>query len=307
MKLRIGSRGSRLAVAQAEAIALALREAHSELDIECVRITTTGDRDSHSSLASIGGKGVFVKEIEEALLGNQIDLAVHSLKDVPQQLPPGLILGPCPRREEPWDAFVSRFGEHLAELPRGSTIGTSSPRRAAQIRNRFKKRSFHIEPIRGNVETRLKKVHEGQFDGIVIAAAGLKRIGLESEATQILGEEEMLPAPGQGCLGLEVRESDEKTRALLEAIKHDASDRAARAERAFLLGVGGDCLVPLAALAVVAEKEIRMRAMVLDASGEQAVESREAGPIEQPEYVGALLAERLLHDGGGELLTQFST
>ncbi len=300
MKLRIGSRGSKLAVTQAETIAALLKKAHAGLDIEFVRITTQGDQQDQS-LKNMGGKGAFVKEIEEALLANSIDLAVHSLKDVPQQLPDGLMLGPCPGREDNRDAIVSRFGEQLHELPRGSTIGTSSPRRQAQILHKYKKK-YRISEMRGNVDTRLRKVQNGDVDCIVIAAAGIKRLGLESEITQILEHDEMLPAPCQGCLGLELRENDAATLKLLEAIRHAESDLTARAERAFLRGVGGDCLVPLGSSAKISGKIIEMEALLLTPTGEKAVRVKEKGPVETPEYVGACLAERLLYEGGSELL-----
>ncbi len=300
---RIGSRGSKLAVAQAEWVAAELKKKASDLEISFVRITTTGDRDP-ASPRTLGGKGVFVKEIEEALLAKQIDLAVHSLKDLPQDLPPGLRLGSFPLRQDSRDAFISRFGEQLEELPRHSIIGTGSPRRQAQIRHRFKKRGYKLEPLRGNVDTRIKKLREGQFDAIVLALAGLRRLGLESEVTQILEPEVLLPAPGQGCLALEIREGEAELAALLEKIKDRPSDLTARAERAFLRGLGGNCLLPLGGLAKAEGETLRMSAIILDPEGEEAVSAKEEGPAEQPEYVGALLAERLLHDGGAEILVK---
>lgn len=302
--LRIGSRGSKLAVAQAEWVAAELKKTSPELKIEFKRISTTGDRDANSALTAIGGKGVFVKEIEDALLSNDIDLAIHSLKDMPQSLPSGLCLGPYPKREVSADALISRFGEQLHELPRGSTIGTSSPRRQAQIAYRFKKRGYRLVPLRGNVETRLKKLTEGHYDAIVLAQAGLKRLGLDGEITQILPDDVLLPAPGQGCLGLELREDDEKTLKIITTIKDSSSDITARAERAFLAAIGGDCMVPLAAQATIVGAEIKMRALLVHPSGAKAVESLQTGEIHQPEYVGARLAERLLMEGGAELLRQ---
>jgi hydroxymethylbilane synthase len=216
----------------------------------------------------------------------------------------GLRLGPCPKREVAADVLISRFGEQLHELPRGSTIGTSSPRRQAQIAYRFKKRSYRLVPLRGNVETRLKKLAEAHYDAIVLAHAGLKRLGLEKEITQILPEDVLLPAPGQGCLGLELRDNDEATLAVISTIKDAESDITARAERAFLSAIGGDCLMPLAAQAAVSGTEIKMRALLIHPSGEKAVESIQVGEIHQPEYVGARLAERLLFEGGSDLLTE---
>jgi hydroxymethylbilane synthase len=301
MKIRIGSRASQLAIVQAEAVAALLKKAHAALEVEFVRITTRGDQQTTASLKAIGGKGVFVKEIEDALLAKKIDLAVHSLKDVPQQLPDGLVLGPCPEREDNRDAIISRFGEQLHELPRGSNIGTSSPRRQAQIFNRYKKK-YRLTDIRGNVDTRLKKLQNGDYDSIVVAAAGLKRLGLSSEISQILDYGDMLPAPCQGCLGLEVRDDDQETMALLQPLRHAASDITARAERAFLRGIGGDCTIPLGGAAKIVGETLEMEAVLLDPAGEKAVRSKETGPASQPDYVGSCLAERILFDGGSELL-----
>ncbi|MBV9080775.1 MAG: hydroxymethylbilane synthase [Elusimicrobia bacterium] len=302
MKLRIGSRGSKLAVTQAESVAEMLRRAHASVEIELIRITTTGDRDAASALQSIGGKGVFVKEIEEALIAKTIDLAVHSLKDLPQTLPAGLVVGPAPKREDPRDAVISRFGELLRELPRGSKIGTGSPRRVAQIRHNFPKRGYHLEPVRGNVDTRVKKLRDGEFDAIVLAAAGLKRLGLHGDITEILEPDEMLPAPGQGLLGLELREDDKDTWRLLEVVRDPASDSMCRAERAFLQGLGGDCLLPVGAYSAFRGETLLMKAILLNVDGTRAISVEQDGPAEAPELVGAQLAERLFHDGGSDLL-----
>ena len=302
MKLKIGSRGSKLAVAQAEWVGGLIRRANTDVDIEFVRIVTTGDRETGAPLQAMGGKGVFVKEIEEALLFKQIDLAVHSLKDVPQALPSGLRLGPCPQREDVRDVVISRFGELLRELPKGSTIGTGAPRRLAQIRRAHWKRAYRLEPIRGNVDTRLQKVRDGKYDAIILAAAGLKRLGLEGEITEYLEPGDMMPAPCQGSLGLELREDRPDLLSLLETIKHPESDIAARAERAFLQGLGGDCNVPVAAYSVVVGKTLVMKAMLLDPTGEKSVASAQDGLASEPELVGGQLAERVLYDGGTELL-----
>lgn len=302
MKVKIGSRGSKLAVVQAEAVAALLRAAHPSIEIDFSRITTSGDRDTTPSIQAMGGKGVFVKEIEEALFKREIDLAVHSLKDVPQTLPPGLILGPCPKREDVRDVLISRFGEQLRELPKGSTIGTGSPRRVAQIRHRYWNRGYRLEPVRGNVDTRLRKVEEGQYDAIVLAAAGLKRLGLQGEVTEYLPPDEIMPAPAQGCLGLELRDDRRDLFHLLESIRDVESDITARAERAFLQALGGDCNVPVGAFSAVVGRTLVMKAVLLDPSGEKAVPAAQDGSTGEPELVGAQLAERLLHDGGSELL-----
>jgi hydroxymethylbilane synthase len=302
--LRIGSRGSKLAVTQAEWLGGELKKKHPSLEIVYSRITTTGDKNLGTPLQALGGKGVFVKEIEEALLSKEIDLAVHSLKDVPQTLPYGLCLGPYPKREDPRDVVISRFGEQLQELPRGSIIGTSSPRRVAQIKRNHKKRQYHLEPLRGNVETRLNKVHDGQVDAAVMALAGLKRLGLEKEVTQILELDQMMPAPGQGCLALELRQEDKWILELLETIKDISSDQTARAERAFLQGVGGNCLAPLASVTKMSQDEIQMMALLLHTSGDPVVHVQESGPLDQVELVGAKLAGRLLYEGGADLLAR---
>lgn len=303
MKIRIGSRGSKLAVAQTEWVGRELQKKNPGLEISYQRIVTTGDRQSEGAVGGVVTKGVFVKEIEDALLRNEIDLAVHSLKDVPQELPSGLVLGPTPRREDSRDVLISRFGEFLHELPRHSIIGTGSPRRQAQIQNKFKKRGYNLEPIRGNVDTRLKKLQEGKVDAIVLALAGLRRLGLEKEATQILEFEDMLPAACQGCLGLEIRSGDTQTLGLIEKIKDGPSDVAARAERAFLQGLGGNCNVPVGVGTVLEAGQLRMRALLFGPHGDKKVEAVQNGSADQAEYVGAQLAERLLYNGGSELLS----
>jgi len=302
MKIKIGSRKSKLAVLQAEWVARELQKKAPDLEIEFVRLSTQGDRDANTSLQKMGGKGVFVKEIEDALLKKEIDLAVHSLKDMPQELPDGLMLSAFPKREDPRDVFISRFGEQIHELPKGSIIGTSSPRRHAQIQNRFKDRKYRVVPIRGNVDTRLKKVEAGEFDAVIMAAAGLKRLGLEGEITHYLDLKIIMPAPCQGCLGLEIRAEDESLHKLVENIKDDAADIQARAERAFLLGVGGDCNIPLAGLAQIENGKLKMDAIIFDMKSDNNVTATEIGEVDNPEMIGALLAERLLHNGGSALV-----
>jgi hydroxymethylbilane synthase len=306
-EIRIGSRASRLAVTQSEWVGAALKEKNPALAITYVHMKTEGDKDLSSSLQSLGGKGVFVKEIETALLKNEIDLAVHSLKDVPQTLPPGLRLGATPKREDQRDAVISRFGEQLNELPRGSTIGTSSPRRQAQIRYRYPKKQYRLEPLRGNVETRIKKLQDGEYDSIVLALAGVRRLGLENEIHQIMELDELMPAPGQGALGLEHRIEDEATKELIESIRHDESDIRSRAERAFLQALGGNCLIPLGAYAVVTNDEIRMVGQLLDMKGERSIRVEERGSAHEPELVGAKLAGRLLFEGGSEIMMELES
>jgi len=301
MKIRIGSRGSKLAVTQAEWIGSELLKKNPTLQITFHQIRTRGDSDAHSSLSIIGGKGVFVKEIEEALLKSEIDLAVHSLKDVPQMLPSGLELGPFPLREDPRDAVLTRFGELLHELPKRSSIGTGSPRRLSQLKNLFGKK-YKVEPIRGNVETRVKKLQNGEFDAIILAVAGLKRLGLEKEIIETLEPDVFMPAPGQGCLGLELRSEDQPLLDLLKTISDRSSDSIARAERAFLQGLGGSCLLPVAGYAVIDGEDLEMKAKIFDSTGERKVEAQFKGDTKTPELVGSQLAEKILHVGGHEIL-----
>jgi len=302
LSLRMGSRGSRLAVAQTAWVASELKKKNPDLHITFHEIKTTGDKDQRSSLTQIGGKGVFVKEIEEALLQNEIDLAVHSLKDLPQMIPGGLMLGPFPKRESPFDAVISRFGELLQELPRGSIVGTSSPRRTAQISHRYKNR-YRLESIRGNVETRIKKLKDGHYDAIILAVAGLKRLGLDAEITEVLEPEQMLPAPCQGSLGLEFREQDdEKLTPVLETIRDPQADMTARAERAFLQALGGSCLLPVGAFSKIEGDELVIKACLLTNDGSKRIDTLETGEQADPELVGAKCAERLLYEGGSEII-----
>ncbi|MFN0118847.1 MAG: hydroxymethylbilane synthase [Elusimicrobiota bacterium] len=301
-KIIIGSRSSLLASTQTKWVVKELNKYFPDLQIEIKWISTQGDRLSEAGTQGSLGKGIFVKDIEQALLNKEIDLAVHSLKDVPQELPDGLILGPFPKRENPNDVFISRFGELLEELPKGSTIGTSSPRRRAQILFHYKKRQYRVENIRGNVDTRLKKLQDGKFDGIILAQAGLNRLGLQSEITQVIEPSVLLPAPCQGCLGLELRMNDQTIFDFISVLKDPISDITARAERAFLQGVGGDCYVPLGCLAKIDQESLHMDAVVLDVDGTKRILTDHSGSVHTPELVGAECAEKLLFVGGSEIL-----
>lgn len=302
MKLRLGSRGSPLALAQSNWVMAELKKKNPSLETSLTVITTTGDKATDAPFQQAGGKGIFVREIEEALLAKTIDLAVHSLKDVPQTLPAGLTLGPSPLREDPRDAFLSRFGEQLNELPKRSTIGTSSPRRRAQILHRYKKRGYNLEQLRGNVETRIKKMQDGKYDAIVLAYAGLKRLGLDKDVAQVLELDEMPPAPCQGCLGLEYRDGDNATLELIKTIADRDATVTARAERAFLSGLGGNCLVPVGAYSKISGDKLIMKAILLEPDAATVAEAEQDGPIEHPELVGGQLAERLLYNGGSEIM-----
>ena len=235
-----------MALRQAEEVKDLLLQLHPGLEVELVKIRTTGDKITEAPLARIGSKGIFVKEIEEALLRGEIDLAVHSMKDLPTRLPPGLTIGAVPPREDPRDALVSRDGRHLHELPPGVKIGTSSLRRRVQLLRI--KASWQIVPLRGNLDTRLRKLREGEVEAIVVASAGLRRLGLQHQARQLLPPELLLPAAGQGALAVECREGD-GVMELLGPLNHPQTALEVRAERAFLERMGGGCQVPMGALA----------------------------------------------------------
>jgi hydroxymethylbilane synthase len=268
--LRIGSRGSKLALRQAEMLRERLMAAHPALAIpgaiESVVIRTTGDKVTDRPLAEIGGKGLFIKELEEALSDKRIDLAVHSLKDVPAFLPSGFALAAHLPREDARDALIARDGARsLAALPQGASVGTSSPRRQAQLLNL--RPDLSIVPLRGNVDTRLTKIAEGAADATILALAGLKRIGRESEASAILSAAEMLPAATQGIIAIEIRDDDSRTRSLLAPINHQATALCARAERALLETLNGDCGTPVGAMATLDGNRIALDAMLLSPDG----------------------------------------
>lgn len=301
MQLQIGSRKSKLAVIQAEWVKAELIKVEPSLEVTLQGITTEGDRDQQSSLQSIGGKGVFVKDIEGALLRMEIDLAVHSLKDVPQTLPAGLTLGPFPKREDPREALISKSGKKLKDLFSGAVIGTSSPRRETQIKFQFGEK-FQFKPLRGNVETRIKKLDEGEYDALIMAVSGLKRIGLASLITEIIEPGILMPAPCQGCLGLELRAEDSRTLELLQKIKDPVSNITALAERAFLSRLGGNCLVPVGSFTEVRGDRLVMRAIILDNEGKKAARAEYSGDITSAGPAGRKLAEDLLANGGASLL-----
>lgn len=293
MRLTIGSRGSALALWQARWIAARLAELGQETQLEIIR--TTGDRITDVPLSQVGaGKGVFTKEIEEALLDRRIDLAVHSLKDLPTETPAGLTLAAIPEREDVRDAVV---GQPLAALPAGARIGTSSLRRAAQLR--ALRRDLAIQSIRGNVDTRLRKLDGGEYDAILLAAAGLRRLGWGARIAEYLEPEVMLPAPGQGALAVETRE-DGEARHICAALDHASSRAAVEAERALLAGLGGGCQVPIGAWGRFAGPRLRLSAVVLQADGACAIRATADGS--DPHALGASLAATLLARGARELL-----
>lgn len=300
--LRLGTRRSTLALAQSTTVAEALRR--NGHDVDLVEVVTEGDR-SNAALATMGGTGVFVTELRRRLLDGDIDLAVHSLKDLPTQPSPGLVVAAIPPREDPRDALVSREGATLAELAAGSRVGTGSPRRAAQLLALGL--GLDVVPIRGNVDTRLRRVSDGEVDAIVVAAAGLARLGRLQDATEILDPGQMLPAPGQGALAIECRAEDEVLRDLL-AILDDAQTRAAvTAERTLLAALEAGCSAPVGALADVAvgdddDDEIYLRAVVAATDGSHTIRLSATGPSGDPEGLGHRLAGDLLDAGAAGLI-----
>ncbi|MBI3303470.1 MAG: hydroxymethylbilane synthase [Deltaproteobacteria bacterium] len=302
--LRIGTRGSALALWQAGWVKMRLESLWPELRVELVPIKTSGDKIQDVSLAQVGGKGLFVKEIEEALLSGTIDLAVHSMKDLPGELPDGLTLSAVPEREDPRDVLITRHGETLAELPAGTRVGTSSLRRQALLL--YVNPGLRVEMLRGNVDTRLRKQREGVVDATVLAAAGLKRLGLTPEHSYVLDEQVFLPAIGQGALGIETR-ADDAAVALVRPLHHEATAVAVSAERAFLRRMGGSCRTPLAAKGSVLNGMVHLTALVASPDGQRLVRGEYSGPICSAEQVGAVLAETLLAQGGKEILEELAT
>lgn len=299
-RVRIGTRGSPLALRQAELVAEGLRRAWPGLLVELVPIRTSGDRLPHADLAAAGGKGLFVKEIDEALLEHRVQVAVHSLKDLPAGVPEGLVVAAFPEREDPRDVLVSRTTGGLAGLPPGARIGTGSPRRRVQLLAR--RPDLTVEAIRGNVETRLRKLREEPYDAVVLAAAGLRRLGLEPSDAVPLGPDEMLPAVGQGTLAVETRADDAEAQGLVAAVDHAETRAAATAERAFLAAIGGACTTPLAAYARLEGGMLRLDAFVATPDGVRVLRDGASGAATGPEELGRRVAERMLARGAAEIL-----
>jgi len=299
--IRIGTRGSHLARWQSGWVADRLRALHPGLTVELVEIRTEGDRDRNSPLAAIGGTGLFTKEIQRALADGRVEVAVHSLKDLPTLGVEGLTLGAVPVREDVADALIAPGGRTLAGLKAGATVGTGSLRRRAQL--------LHARPdltvvgVRGNVETRLNKALHGELDGVILAEAGLRRLGLDGHVTERLGPPRFLPAVGQGALGIECRRDDAATLALLAPLDDPTTHRAVVAERRVLAELEGGCMIPLAAFARdLADGTLAMDAVVLAPDGSEKVESAATGPIDDPDGLGRRVAAALLGLGAGRLL-----
>lgn len=294
--LIIGSRGSQLALWQANYIAFHLNRLGTPSRIEVIK--TTGDHLQTASLVQAGGKGLFTKEIEEALLSRVIDVAVHSLKDLPTEMPSGLCIAAIPEREDPRDVMV---GCRLCDLPHGARIGTSSGRRAAQLR--ILRPDLQIGPIRGNVDTRIRKLKEGQYNAILLAAAGLRRLGLEHEIAETFSPEQICPAPGQGALAIQTREND-LAREICAQLNHDPSGQATTCERAVLAALGGGCQLPVGVYAQPIEDVLHVTAIVVSPTGSQYLRTNRTGSRNRPEELGQAIADDLLARGAGTILRE---
>ncbi|MFN2498841.1 MAG: hydroxymethylbilane synthase [Pyrinomonadaceae bacterium] len=303
--LVIGSRGSKLALTQARFVESELNRLNPSLETRIKIVTTSGDVKSEP-LSVIGGKGVFTKELEDALLERRIDLAVHSLKDLPTIIPEGLTIAAICKREDPRDALVlgqslqSAGNASIAALPQKAIVGTSSPRRLAQLKHL--RNDLLFEDLRGNVDTRLRKLDEGRYDALILACAGLQRLGLANRISVALSGVEMLSSPGQGALAIETRTEDEETIEAVRNADHKFTRLACTAERSFLRSLGGGCQLPIAAYASVRDKKIRLDGLVADVQGEKIVRDRISGSFAEGEQLGITLAERLLANGARELL-----
>ncbi len=298
--LRIGTRASLLAVTQSTWVKTQIEQAYPQTRVELVKITTKGDKILDVPLAKVGGKGLFVKEIEDALLAKEVDLAVHSMKDVPTELPPGLHIGIIPIRETPYDAFLSNRCDAISALPTGATIGTSSLRRKSQLA--AMRPDLNIVDLRGNIDTRLRKLDEGQYDAIILAGAGLHRLGLADRITALLPAEQMLPAISQGALGIELRHDDTELLDGLQLLHHRETAVAVAAERAFLLRLDGGCQVPIAAHATLADDTVSLTGLIAEIDGRRIIKDSLSGPFEQAAQIGDTLAQHLLDLGGKAIL-----
>lgn len=296
----LGTRGSKLALRQSLIIKEMLEKSHEELEVELAIIKTTGDKITDVPLARIGGKGLFVKEIEEALLEGRIDLAVHSMKDIPGELPSGLIIGAVPRREDPRDVFVSFSALRLWDLPPGAVVGTSSLRRTVQLKKL--RPDLRVEILRGNLDTRLRKVEEGLFDAAILAAAGIHRMGWHEIITEYLDPLEFLPAAGQGALGIEIREGDETIATLVSGLHDEPTAVSVKAERSFLRELEGGCQVPMGCHCFHEGDRIRVVGMIASLDGSVVIKGEVVGKPDEAESIGRVLAEKLKNSGGEEIL-----
>lgn len=301
----IATRESPLALWQAEHVQALLRERYPEKDVKLLGMTTKGDQILDKTLSKIGGKGLFVKELEVAMQEGSAHLAVHSLKDVPMELPEGFVLAAVSSREDPRDAFVSPRYETLESMPAGSVVGTASLRRELMLRSKFP--HLVVKPVRGNVGTRLRKLDSGEYDALIMASAGLKRLGLEERIREIISDEISLPSPGQGALGLECLANDEKTREAVAFINDEQTRACCLAERAVSRALGGSCQVPLAAYATITDSTMRLRALIGDHTTGELVATEQTGPWTEYERLASEAVEALLKQGARRYIEKLLT
>lgn len=301
----IATRESPLALWQAEHVQALLRERYPEKDVKLLGMTTKGDQILDKTLSKIGGKGLFVKELEVAMQEGSAHLAVHSLKDVPMELPEGFVLAAVSSREDPRDAFVSPRYETLESMPAGSVVGTASLRRELMLRSKFP--HLVVKPVRGNVGTRLRKLDSGEYDALIMASAGLKRLGLEERIREIISDEISLPSPGQGALGLECLADDEKTREAVAFINDEQTRACCLAERAVSRALGGSCQVPLAAYATITDSTMRLRALIGDHTTGELVATEQTGPWTEYERLASEAVEALLKQGARRYIKKLLT
>ncbi len=299
-KLVIATRGSKLALWQAEHVKARLEAQHPGLSVDLLKIKTQGDKILDVPLAKVGGKGLFVKEIEEALLDGRAQLAVHSMKDVPTELPAGLTVGVIPEREACTDTLLSVEYDGLDELPRGAKVGTSSLRRQAQLL--ALRPDLDVANLRGNLDTRVRKLMEGQYDAIVVATAGLNRLNLSAPKAAVLGPPEFLPAVAQGALGIEYHQDDQDTADLLAFLNHPDTAVQVAAERGFLTGLDGGCQVPIAAHSVLSGDSVTLTGFLADVDGSNPIRIQARGPADQAWELGMALAKQVLDAGGKAIL-----
>lgn len=301
----IATRESPLALWQAEHVQALLRERYPEKDVKLLGMTTKGDQILDKTLSKIGGKGLFVKELEVAMQEGSAHLAVHSLKDVPMELPEGFVLAAVSSREDPRDAFVSPRYETLESMPAGSVVGTASLRRELMLRSKFP--HLVVKPVRGNVGTRLRKLDSGEYDALIMASAGLKRLGLEKRIREIISDEISLPSPGQGALGLECLANDEKTREAVAFINDEQTRACCLAERAVSRALGGSCQVPLAAYATITDSTMRLRALIGDHTTGELVATEQTGPWTEYERLASEAVDALLKQGARRYIEKLLT
>jgi len=298
--IKIGTRGSKLALWQANWVKSALKAEHPSLSVELEAIKTKGDKILDVPLAKVGGKGLFVKEIEDALLNGRIDLAVHSMKDMPAEIPNGLCIGAIPKRETPQDVLISREGLLLSQLKQNARIGTSSLRRTAQLLHA--RPDLVVLPLRGNLDTRLKKLETENFDAIILAAAGVKRLGLEHRITEYLDEKVMLPAVGQGALCIEIRENDPEVKSIIALLEHHQTRTVVLGERAFLNRLEGGCQVPIAAHGKIEKSAFTLCGLVASVDGTTVIRETLSGHKDSSEVIGVKLADRLAEMGAKTIM-----